>query len=127
MKARLDTRYLKTITVDNDRITRHWDTEIPGYLLQVSKAGTMTFYYRYQLDGIRHTYKIGRYPKLTATQARSLAKIKSGEVLTLAVRIQIDPVNLTKTSNTVNFYLNATDQANLTVAEQARFIGPLIK
>ena len=80
MKAKLDTRYLKTVSVDEDKITRHWDTEIPGYLLQVSKAGTMTFYYRYLMDGKRHTYKIGRYPTLTATQARSEAKIKAGEV-----------------------------------------------
>jgi len=58
-------------------------------------------------------------------QPKAEIKIKSGEIINLAVRIQIDPVNISKTSSNVNFYLSSTDQPELAVTEQARFIGPL--
>ena len=58
---------------------------------------------------------------------REIAPNKKGEVINLAVRIVIDPVNLKKTSNKINFHLQSTDQMDLAVTEQARFIGPVIK
>ena len=64
---------------------------------------------------------------MTFIKPKAELKVKSGEVVNLAVRIQIDPVNLTKTSSTINFYLNALDQPDLAVTEKARFIGPLTK
>ena len=81
------------------------------------------------MDTKDHQYqlRIVGLKDMVFVQPKSKIKIKSGEVLTLAVRIQIDPVSLTKTSSTVHFYLHATDQPELAVIEKARFIGPLIK
>ena len=80
MKTKLTTKYIQAVTADKTKVTRHWDTEIRGFLLQVSARGVMTWYYRYLLNGKNKTYKIGRYPNTTATQARSMAKTKAGDV-----------------------------------------------
>lgn len=80
MKAELNTRYVKSVTIDKAKVTRHWDTRIIGFLLQISPSGTMTWYYRYLLEGKKSTYKLGGYPKTTATQARSMAKQAAGNV-----------------------------------------------
>ena len=88
------------------------------YTLKLINMDTKDHQYQLRIDGLKD---------MVFVQPKSKIKIKSGEVLTLAVRIQIDPVSLTKTSSTVHFYLHATDQPELAVIEKARFIGPLIK
>ena len=79
------------------------------------------------MDTQRHNYKLRAdgLEEMVFIQPEKEITINSGEVINLAVRIQIDPVNLKKTSSNVNFYLTATDQDNLSVTEKARFIGPL--
>lgn len=88
------------------------------YTLKLINMDTKEHQYQLRVDGLEDMVFI---------QPKAEIKIKSGEVINLAVRIQIDPVNLSKTSSTVNFYLNSTDQPDLAVTEQARFIGPLSK
>ncbi len=62
------------------KLVRYWDTEIKGFMLQVSPAGTMTYYLRYRYEGKSLTYKIGRHPDITPTHARSIAQAKAGDV-----------------------------------------------
>ena len=88
------------------------------YTLKLINMDTKDHKYQLRVDGLKDMIFI---------KPKKDIKIKSGEVVNLAVRIQIDPVNLSKTSSNVNFYLKATDQDNLKVSEKARFIGPLTK
>lgn len=79
MKAKLTKKYIDSLNKDTcDR--KHYDTEIKGFYLQVNKA-SMTFYLRVIINGKESApYKLGRYSDITATQARSMAKDKAGEV-----------------------------------------------
>lgn len=86
------------------------------YTLKLINMDTKDHHYQLRIDGLKDMLFVK--PKKAIT-------VKSGEVINLPVRIQIDPINLSKTSSTVHFYLNAIDQPNLAVTEQARFIGPL--
>jgi len=88
------------------------------YTLKLINMDTKEHQYQLRVDGLKDMVFI---------QPKAKIEIKSGEVINLAVRIQIDPVNLSKTSSTVNFYLDSTDQPDLAVTEKARFIGPLSK
>ena len=88
------------------------------YTLKLINMDTKDHQYQLRVDGLK---------EMVFIQPKAEIKIKSGEVINLAVRIQMDPVNLLKTSSKVNFYLNSTDQPDLAVTEPARFIGPLSK
>ncbi len=88
------------------------------YTLKLINMDTKDHKYQLRVDGLKD---------MTFIKPKDEIKIKSGEVVNLAVRIQIDPVNLSKTSSNVNFYLKAIDQTDLAVTEKARFIGPLSK
>lgn len=88
------------------------------YTLKLINMDTKEHRYQLRVEGLK---------EMVFIQPKDEIIVKSGEVLILAVRIQIDPIHLKKTSSNVNFYLNATDQANLLVTEKARFIGPLSK
>ncbi len=88
------------------------------YTLKLINMDTKNHQYKLRVDGLKDMIFI---------QPKTEIKIESGEVISLAVRIQIDPVNLKKTSSAVNFYLDSIDQPDLAVVEQARFIGPLAK
>lgn len=88
------------------------------YTLKLINMDTKEHRYQLRVEGLK---------EMVFIQPKDEIIVKSGEVLNLAVRIQIDPIYLKKTSSNVNFYLNATDQANLSVTEKARFIGPLSK
>ena len=49
---------------------------------------------------------------------------QSGEVIEVPVRISVDPENLEERSSEISFHLNAIDAADLSVTEEARFLGP---
>jgi len=51
--------------------------------------------------------------------------IKSGEIVTIPIRLQVDPVELNKVGYNVVFDLIATDNDTLHVQETGRFIGPI--
>lgn len=88
------------------------------YTLKFINMDTQAHNYQLQVDGLKDMIVI---------QPKGDIKINSGEVLNFAVRIQIDPVNLSTTSSTLYFHLQATDNPELTVTEHARFIGPFTK
>lgn len=57
------------------------DTEIPGFVLRVSPAGTKTFFVVFRTEaGQRRRLKLGRAEVMTTVQARDLAKAKLSEV-----------------------------------------------
>ena len=88
------------------------------YTIKLINMDTKDHQYELLADGLK---------EMVFIQPKAEIKIKSGEVINLAVRIQIDPIHLKKTSSEVSFYLNSTDQTNLNVTEKARFIGPLTR
>lgn len=53
--------------------------------------------------------------------------VKSGEVIELPVRIQVDAENLEKRSNEISFTLSAKGHDELVVVEEARFLGPTFR
>lgn len=78
MRVKLTNKYIQSL----DQTTcdlKHHDTEIKNFYLRVNKT-TMVFCYRVLLDGKENTYKLGRYPDITVTQARELAKQAAGKV-----------------------------------------------
>jgi len=50
--------------------------------------------------------------------------VKSGEVVELPVRVNIDPESLEERSTEISFHLDALDGDDLSVTEEARFLGP---
>jgi len=50
--------------------------------------------------------------------------VKSGDVVELPVRVQVDAYNLKDRSNEINFTLKAIGYDELMVVEEARFLGP---
>jgi integrase len=59
---------------------RCWDTEIPGYFVQLSPRGLLTLYLRYRLSGRIREFKLGVYGGITAAQGRKLARAAAGDV-----------------------------------------------
>lgn len=53
--------------------------------------------------------------------------VKSGEVVELPVRVQVDAYNLKKRSSEIVFTLNSIGYDKLSVVEDARFLGPKFK
>lgn len=88
------------------------------YTLKLINMDTKDHTYQLNVDGLK---------EITFIKPQSEIIIKSGEVINLAVRIQIDPIHLNKTSSKVNFHLTSIDKPELAVTEQARFIGPFTK
>ncbi|NKB37217.1 MAG: cytochrome c oxidase accessory protein CcoG [Gammaproteobacteria bacterium] len=51
--------------------------------------------------------------------------VEAGEVKDVAVRVQVDEMNLTGRSNDIFFSIQASDAEKLSAIERARFLGPL--
>ncbi len=51
-------------------------------------------------------------------------EVAGGEILSLPVRVQVDPYRLKRTSTAIEFTLRSPDEPDLGVAEEARFLGP---
>lgn len=54
-------------------------------------------------------------------------EVESGEVIEVPVRVQVDPVELSKRSHEIIFNLIANNSDDLYVTEEARFIGPVLQ
>ena len=75
----------------------------------------------------QYTLSITGIDGMKVIQKASKIIVKSGEVLELPLSIQVDPVNLNKTAQSLNFDLISITNPDLHVEETGRFIGPLIK
>ncbi len=51
-------------------------------------------------------------------------RVAPGEVLDLPVRLRIDPVNLERAGNEIEFVLTAEDDPSIRITQKSRFIGP---
>ena len=57
-----------------------WDTEIKGFALRITSGGTKTFIVQKRIGGKDRRVTLGRYPEITAEQARKLALAHIGEI-----------------------------------------------
>src|SRR5438270_10045911 len=57
-----------------------FDTEIRGFVARRLETGTVTYGYRYRHGSIRKWLPLGLHGRITADQARELAKKRAGEV-----------------------------------------------
>lgn len=67
---------------DNKPKVDYFDTTLPGFLLEVRKTGTATYYLRYRdKNGSIRQIKIGTPETVSLEQARSLAKSLKSQVV----------------------------------------------
>ena len=78
------------------------------------------------MDQQDHTYvlSVNGIDDLTMKMDSSDLHVRGGEVIELPVRVQVDAYNLKKRSNEISFHLKASDNDELTIVEEARFLGP---
>lgn len=81
------------------------------------------------MDNQDHSYTLTAkgIPELILKKDATEIVVKSGEVVELPVRVQVDAYNLEKRSNEITFTLNAIGFDELSVIEEARFLGPKFK
>lgn len=82
-KAKLDHAYIVAATCEpGRRKTDHWDTAIPGYVLETRSSGGKTLALRFtDANGRQRQYKIGRFGEITADQGRKAAAKLRAEVV----------------------------------------------
>ena len=81
------------------------------------------------MDNQDHSYTLTAegIPELILKKDTDEIFVKSGDVVELPVRIQVDAYNLKQRSNEITFTLQAEDNVELRVVEDARFLGPKFK
>ena len=81
------------------------------------------------MDTLDHSYTLTSegIPELILKKDVTEIVVKSGEVVELPVRIQVDAYNLKQRSNEITFTLQAEGYDDLRVVEEARFLGPKFK
>ena len=81
------------------------------------------------MDKMDHTYTLTAegINELILKKDASEIVVKSGEVVELPVRVQVDAYNLKQRSNKISFTLNTVGYDELSVVEEARFLGPKFK
>jgi integrase len=74
MKTRITDRYLKTTTLPAvGRMRMDYDTDLRGFAVRVTGAGSKTFVLTYMYRGAERRLTIGRFPALTVELARRRA------------------------------------------------------
>lgn len=74
-----------------------------------------------------YTLRVEGIPDLILKKDIDKIMVKSGEVVELPVRVQVDAYNLEQRSNEIAFILNAVGHEDLEFVEEARFLGPKFK
>lgn len=57
-----------------------WDSELTGFGVRITAAGSVSFVLRYVLDGRERRYTIGKFPDLSPSAARERATILRGRI-----------------------------------------------
>jgi len=79
-EVRLNKRVLDELPI-LEKLYSVFDSDIPGFGVQVHPTGALTFVLKYRFEGRQHWIKLGRFRvDLTVDQARKLALSKRGEV-----------------------------------------------
>ena len=71
-----------------------------------------------------YTLDITGLPAASLILPQAEVRVPAGEVLSLPVRVRIDPYDLKRAGNSITFVLQATDDADIAAHEEARFLGP---
>ncbi len=81
------------------------------------------------MDSKNHNYTltVEGMPGLVLKKDTEDLFVKSGEVIELPVRVQVDAYNLKQRSSSITFTLKANDRDDLFAVEDARFLGPAFK
>ena len=81
------------------------------------------------MDNHDHIYTLTAegIPEMILKKDAAEIVVKSGEVVELPVRVQVDAYNLKQRSNEITFTLQAEGYDELRVVEDARFLGPKFK
>ncbi|PCJ87114.1 MAG: cytochrome c oxidase accessory protein CcoG [Thiotrichaceae bacterium] len=81
------------------------------------------------MDKQNHIFKlsVAGIPDLLLKKDTDIIEVNSGEIIELPVRIQVDAYNLKSRSSEIFFTLDAKEVDDLTVTEEARFLGPAFK
>lgn len=77
IKAKLTTSSIKKLKPSDKRLT---DTEIRGFHARIHASGNIHYYLYYKTHGREGNFKIGSHGQLTPSEAREIAKVKSGEL-----------------------------------------------
>ena len=102
-KIKITNKFTATATCDNDKSkVVYYDTELSGFILDVSKTGLKTFYYSYTKDTKRTMHKLGNADTMTSDEARSLALKLKKAIATDSLETMFIKKN--KTLTLIKFY-----------------------
>ncbi|MCL6415768.1 cytochrome c oxidase accessory protein CcoG [Aestuariirhabdus sp. Z084] len=77
------------------------------------------------MDGRDHHFKISASGlKGLNYQGDEVVLVRSGDVASIPVRLEVDPANITKRSSDIEFTVISTDDSSVTGVHDSRFIGP---
>ena len=103
---------------DRNSLYRTTDTGMVEnvYTLKLINMDEQQHVFRIDISGLKGAQLIAREQEVL---------VPAGEVLELPVRVRIDPYELKKTSQDVEFRLHALDNPKLDVTQTGRFVGPI--
>jgi integrase len=102
MKAKISKRTVDALSF-GDVI---FDTEVRGFVARRLRSGTVTYGYRYRVGHSRKWLPLGLHGRITAEQARELAKKRAGEVADYRDPAKEREATRAVTENTVNAVLD---------------------
>jgi len=81
------------------------------------------------MDNQAHDYSlhVTGIEQLKLIQRQENIYVPSGQVISLPVRVQVDPINIKTAASDLTFTLQSKSNKELIVIEAGRFIGPLIR
>jgi cytochrome c oxidase accessory protein FixG len=91
------------------------------YILKIINMGERARHYRVTVSGAE-----SGLDDLQLVMPAPLVEVPAGEVASLAVSVQVDPVQLKRAANQIDFILTAEDDPTLTGSRKARFLGPVM-
>ena len=91
------------------------------YILKIINMDKHTHHYRVEVSGAE-----SGLDDLQLVMPEPLVEVPAGEILSLPVSVQIDPVHLKRAANHIEFSLTAEDESGLTGSRSARFLGPVL-
>lgn len=84
-RARLTESYIKSMPLPTRSLYElHWDTEIKGLVVRITKSGSRHFVFCYTIDGQNKRHTIGPWSPLTTNRLGSETNRKAGGTLTWA-------------------------------------------
>ncbi len=79
MKPKITQKIIKELSPEWHGEIR--DSDLKGFCLLVSESGSMSFCIRYRINGRAKKYTLGKYGKITVTEARLQAREKLADIV----------------------------------------------